>query len=84
MSTSDESVTTTRGRANALEYDVDAGIVSMMQDAWLSDGSNEVSGDRISYDLKREIISADANDSGQVRMKIIPPEDALSRDGVIE
>ncbi|MGI9343104.1 MAG: LptA/OstA family protein [Gammaproteobacteria bacterium] len=84
VSTSDDSVTTTRGRANALEYDVDAGIVSMIQEAWLSDGSNEVSGDRISYDLKREIISADANDSGQVRMKIIPPEDALSRDGVLE
>lgn len=84
VSTRDESVTTTRGRANALEYDVDSGVVSMSQDAWLSDGSNEVSGDRISYDLNREIISADANESGQVRMKIIPPEDALKSDGVIE
>ncbi|MFQ5633786.1 MAG: LptA/OstA family protein [Gammaproteobacteria bacterium] len=67
-------VTTTRGQAEMMEYDVDKGIVSMLHDAWLSDGSNEVSGDRISYDLIREIIIADADESGQVRMKIIPPE----------
>ena len=76
------AITTTKGRANAMEYDVDNGVVSMTDDAWLSDGSNEVSGDRIAYDLNREIIIADANGSGQVRMKIIPPEGDLKLPGV--
>jgi len=75
-------ITTTKGRANAMEYDVDGGVVSMTDDAWLSDGSNEVSGDRIAYDLNREIIIADADGSGQVRMKIIPPEGDLNLPGV--
>jgi lipopolysaccharide export system protein LptA len=75
-------ITTTKGRANAMAYDVDNGVVSMTDDAWLSDGSNEVSGDRIAYDLNREIIIADADGSGQVRMKIIPPEGDLKLPGV--
>lgn len=78
----DGSVTTTRGRANVMQYDVDAGVVSMVEDAWLSDGSNEVTGDRISYDLNREIIIADAEQSGQIRMKIIPPEGKLKELGM--
>lgn len=78
----DGSITTTRGRANVMQYDVDTGVVSMAQDAWLSDGSNEVTGDRISYDLNREIIIADAEQSGQIRMKIIPPEGKLEELGV--
>ena len=75
-------ITTTNGRANAMSYDVDSGVVSMTDDAWLSDGANEVSGDRIAYDLIREIIIADADDNGQVRMKIIPPEGELKLPGV--
>ena len=46
----------------------------MSKNAWLSDGSNEISGNRIIYDLKKEYIIADADESGQVRMKINPPE----------
>lgn len=75
----DGTVTTTKGRANKIDYDVDTGIVRMVQNAWLSDGSNEVTGDRISYDLIREIIIADADESGQIRMKIIPPEGDLKK-----
>ncbi len=69
----------TEGRANLMEYDVDAGTIKMSDDAWLSDGANEVSGNRISYDLNREYIIADADDDGQVRMKIIPPEASLPK-----
>jgi lipopolysaccharide export system protein LptA len=69
----------TEGRANLMEYDVDAGIIRMLEDAWLSDGANEVSGNRITYDLNREYIIADADDDGQVRMKIIPPETDLPK-----
>lgn len=72
----------TQGHATVMEYDVDSGVISMTQDAWLSDGSNEVSGDRISYDLVREYIIAAADENGQVRMKIIPPEDIEEKTGV--
>ena len=79
-SRNDESkITTTKGRANSVQYDVDSGVVSMSEDAWLSDGSNEVTGDRISYDLVREIILADADETGQIRMKIVPPEDSITK-----
>ena len=67
----------TKGHANMMEYDVDMSIVRMSGDAWLSDGANEVSGNRISYDLEREFIVADGEDGKPVRMKIIPPESSL-------
>ena len=66
----------TQGRANELEYDLLASTIKMVDDAWLSDGSNEVSGAKITYDLEREFIIADADDNGPVRMRITPPADA--------
>ena len=74
--------TITEGHALTMDYDVSTGIISMSEEAWLSDGANEVSGNRISYDLLREYIIADADETGQVRMKIIPPENAAERPGV--
>ena len=64
----------TTGRANQLEYDLAGATIRMIDDAWLSDGSNEVSGAKITYDLDKEFIVADADDSGPVRMKFTPPE----------
>ncbi len=61
------------GRANEMEYDLVSGIISMAGDAWLSDGSNEISGARISYDISRDYVIANGED-GQVSMKINPPE----------
>ena len=69
----------TEGHANRMEYDADTGIIKMSDDAWLSDSANEVSGNRISYDLNRQFIIADSDDDGQVRMKIIPPENNLPK-----
>jgi hypothetical protein len=57
--------------AGAIDYDVTA--APCWRNAWLSDGANEVSGERISYDLRREYVTADAEKGGQVRMKINPP-----------
>ena len=59
-----------------MEYDADNGIIRMLENAWLSDSANEVSGNRIAYDLNRQYIIADADEDGQVRMKIIPPENS--------
>jgi lipopolysaccharide transport protein LptA len=64
--------TTTEGRGNLLEYDVGQGIIRIGDNAWLSDGANEITGASISYDLRREIVSAGADETGKVRMKIKP------------
>ena len=71
-----ENDKTTEGRANTMVYDLASGVISMSEDAWLSDGANEVSGNRISYDLVSEYIIADSDETGQVRMKINPPQDS--------
>ncbi len=72
----------TQGHANTMEYDLVTSVISMIDDAWLSDGANEVSGARISYDLTREYIIADADDDGQIRMKINPPEKEQSEGSI--
>ena len=64
----------TAGRARLMEYDLTSGVVLMSGDAWLSDGSNEIAGARISYDLRNERVTADADETGQVRLRITPPE----------
>ena len=64
----------TQGHSLVMEYDLETGVIRMSEDAWISDGANEVSGARITYDLVKEYITADADDSGQVRMKITPPD----------
>ncbi len=63
----------TQGHAGAIEYDVPAATIRLSNNAWLSDGDNEVSGERISYDLAREYVIADSDADGQVRMRINPP-----------
>jgi lipopolysaccharide export system protein LptA len=63
----------TRGSAKLMEYDVVAGTIRLTGDANLTDGANEVSGERIAYDLRREYVTADSGGGGQVRMKIQPP-----------
>ena len=67
----------TQGRATIMEYELASNLIRLIDNAWVSDGTNEVSGPRIAYDLKKEFIIADGDDSGQVRMKIKPSE----RDG---
>ncbi|MCC5794917.1 MAG: lipopolysaccharide transport periplasmic protein LptA [Chromatiales bacterium] len=64
----------TSGRARRLEYDPATGIMLMVGEAWLTDGSNEISGDRITYDMRNERVTADAGEGGLVRLTITPPE----------
>jgi lipopolysaccharide transport protein LptA len=63
----------TEGHANVIDYDVTAAMIRLSQNAWVSDGANEVSGDNIAYDLRREYVTAQGSGTGQVRMKINPP-----------
>lgn len=63
----------TQGRAGTLQYNLDSALIQLSGNAWLSDGANEVSGERISYDLRKEFVLADSDRGGQVRMRINPP-----------
>lgn len=63
----------TTGSAGRIDYDVPAATIRLSKDAWLSDGDNDVSGERISYDLRREYVTAEGGGDGQIRMRINPP-----------
>jgi lipopolysaccharide export system protein LptA len=62
----------TEGRADQLDYDPVAGLIRLRGNARLADGTNEITGDRIDYDLRREVVSAGAGSGGPVRMRIVP------------
>lgn len=64
----------TEGHGQLLEYDVDAATIDLRNEAYLSDSSNEISGNRIAYDLRREVVTAGAAEGGQVRMRITPQQ----------
>ncbi|MGH8261856.1 MAG: lipopolysaccharide transport periplasmic protein LptA [Steroidobacterales bacterium] len=72
--TLDDPPQTARGRANTIEYDVGNETVRLTQNAWLSDGNNELSGDVLVYDLRSERVVANAppNSEGRVRITINP------------
>jgi len=65
-----------RGRADAIEYDVRNGTVQLSGDAWLSDGQNEIRGNKLIYDIARQRVAANpgATDPGGVRITINPKE----------
>ncbi len=62
----------TTGRSQLLEYDLDAATIQLTTDAFLSDGRSEISGSRIAYDLRREVVTAGGSQDGEVRMRITP------------
>ena len=72
-----ETQALTEGRATLMIYDVPSGIVQMTEDAWFSDGSNEIFGSNITYDLKERHITADSGESGPVKILIETPTQDL-------
>ena len=65
-----------RGRASSIEYNVRESTVQLSGDAWLSDGQNEIRGNTLVYDIGRERVQANPNetDPGGVRITINPPK----------
>jgi lipopolysaccharide export system protein LptA len=65
-----------QGRAKSIEYDVGAGTVRLLGDAWLSDSRNEIRGATLVYDITNERVAAnpDEKDPGGVRITINPQE----------
>jgi lipopolysaccharide transport protein LptA len=62
------------GYAKLFEYDTAQGTIRMTEQAFLSEGPNEISGCDLLYDLGRETITASSSECGEpVRMTIQPP-----------
>ena len=71
---------TSRGRANTIDYETGSGTVSLTKDAWLSDGRNEISGQQLVYNIRTQSVvgqakpRADGTDPDRVRIVIQPRE----------
>jgi len=67
-----------QGRAKSIEYDVRNGTVQLAGDAWLSDGQNEIRGEKLVYDISRQRVAANpgGTEPGGVRITINPKEPA--------
>jgi lipopolysaccharide transport protein LptA len=59
-----------QGHADRIEYDMRQGIVRLTQDAWLSDGQNEIKGQSLKYSIREQRVIADAAEQGHERVKI--------------
>ena len=65
------------GKAREILYDSASSTVTLQGDALLSDGRNDIRGDKLVYDLAAERVSAGNAASGdRVRITIRPPADA--------
>jgi lipopolysaccharide transport protein LptA len=68
-----ESEQTARGHADEIVYDVNEGTVRLANDAWLSDGQNEISGPLLVYNVRGQRVQADASPGGErVHITISP------------
>ena len=63
-----------KGKAEAIEYDVQAGTVRLTGQAWLTDGQNEIRGNTLIYDIGKQRVAANPNetDAGGVHITINP------------
>ena len=71
-----ETTDLARGRAGRIVYDVPAGTVRLTQDAWLTDGRNDISGQELVYNVREQRVQAEAKpgNSDRVRITIRPRE----------
>ena len=62
------------GRALTITYDLVLDQVVLSQNAFLSQGEDQITGDTITYDVKQERVIADAgeNQDGRVRIRLTP------------
>ncbi len=59
-----------RGRAARIQYQPGAGTLRLMEDAWLSDGNNEISGDTLVYNVREQRVLANPGEQGGGRISI--------------
>ena len=73
------------GRAERIDYALDTGRVRLSGGAWLSDGSNEITGSTLVYSMREERVVAEAGEQGGQPVRITinpksPPGDQAPRD----
>jgi len=74
--------TTARGRASTIAYEPGTGTVSLRDDAWLSDGCNEIKGQQLVYNIKQQRVQGQQqqSQSGTGRITITIPAKGESGD----
>jgi lipopolysaccharide transport protein LptA len=71
-----------RGRADEIVYDVSEGTVRLSNNAWLSDGQNEISGPLLVYNIKAQHVQAASSPGTSERVHIvIAPQNAPGAKG---
>src|SRR6516164_5501380 len=60
-----------RGHANEIVYDVTEGTVRLSEDAWLSDGTNEISGPLLVYNIRAQRVQAATQSGTDQRVHIV-------------
>lgn len=58
------------GEARKLDYDAGSEVLLLIDQAWLSQGGNRFSGQRIEYDRQRERIQASQGEDGSQRVRV--------------
>jgi lipopolysaccharide transport protein LptA len=59
-----------RGRAGSIEYDFTTATVRLLQDAYLTDGHNDIRGQTLVYSIRDQRVLANASDQGDERVRI--------------
>jgi lipopolysaccharide transport protein LptA len=65
-----DSAEIARGRAREIVYDVNDGTVRLSDDAWLSDGHNEISGPELVYNIREQRVQGTAGPGTDNRVHI--------------
>jgi len=67
---------TSRGHDKTIDYETTGGTVSFRENAWLSDGCNEITGQQLVYNIKAQRVEGQARpapgDDGRIRITIQP------------
>lgn len=59
------------GRARHIDYQLTSGRVRLAGDAWLTDGSNEITGSTLVYNMREQRVVAEAGEQGGQPVRII-------------
>jgi lipopolysaccharide export system protein LptA len=62
---------TARGRAREIVYNVNDGTIRLSNDAWLSDGHNEISGPELVYNIREQRVQAATKPGSDDKVHII-------------
>jgi lipopolysaccharide export system protein LptA len=68
-----------KGHADSIDYDVAKGVVHFTNNAWLSDGQNEIRGESLKYNVLSQNIIAEASEQGSQRVHIIITPQAVPK-----